>query len=153
MNKLQSKGVGKVNVENNELTKPMKSIQRIINNKDHEGCNTYQEVANKMLDLIIASKLDAMNIHAEMIIRELVRRKSNVLKRPDFSKIIMSKDYELMTINSALRKNPSITTSLSTPYLKHQLVNLTETFVKEAQSVFDPFFKPTLVQNDGVLFK
>ena len=142
-----------VDVENNELTRPMKAIQRIINNKDHEGCNTYQEVTNKMLDLIIASKLDAMNIHAEMIIRELIRRKSNILKRPDFSKIIMSKDYELMTINSALRRNPSITTSLSTPYLKHQLVNLTETFVKEAQSVFDPFFKPTLVQGDGCTFK
>lgn len=140
-----------VDVTNNELTKPMKEIQKVLNSKAHEGCNSYEEMVNKMLDLMIASKLDAMNIHAEMIIRELVRRKSNVLRRPDFSKMVMSRDVELMTINSALKKNPSITTSLSTPYLKDQLVNLTETFVKTATSVFDPLFKPCLATDEDLV--
>lgn len=139
-----------VDVENNELTKPMKQIQKVLNNKDHEGCNTYEEMTNKMLDLMIASKLDAAGVHAEMIIRELVRRKGNNLRRPDFSKIVMSQDVDLMTINSALKKNPSITTSLSTPYLKDQLVNLTETFDKSAASIFDPLFKPGLYTDEDI---
>lgn len=134
-----------LDVENNELTKPMKEIQKVLNNKDHAGCSSYEEMANKMLDLMIASELKAVSVHAEMIIRELVRRKTNVLRRPDFSKLIMNRDIELMTINSALKKNPSITTSLSTPYLKDQLVNLMETFDKTAASIFDPLFKPNLV--------
>ena len=31
----------KVDVDNNELTKPMKKIQKILNNSNHEGCSTY----------------------------------------------------------------------------------------------------------------
>ena len=139
-----------VDVENNELTKPMKEIQKVLNHKDHVGCNTYDEMVNKMLDLMIASKLDATNVHAEMIIRSLVKKKGNILKRPDFSKIIMSNDVELLTIDIALRKNPAITTSLSTPYLKEQLINLTETFEKDAQSVFDPLFKPCLATDEDM---
>ena len=136
-----------IDVYNNELTKPMKSIQKVLNNKAHEGCNTYEEVVDKMLELMIASKLDAMSVHAEMIIRQLVRRKSNILKRPDFSRIIMTQDYQLLTIGTALKENPSICTSLSTPYLKDQLVSMTNTFRKDEQSVFDPLFRLTLTDD------
>lgn len=139
-----------VDIENNEVTRPMKAIQRLLNNKEHEGCKTYQEVINKMIELMIASGLSASAVHGEMIIRNLIRRKNNELKRPDYTKLIMSKDYELMTINSALRKNPAITTSISTPYLKYQLVNLIETFEKCGQSVFDPFFKMTLADTSDL---
>ena len=134
-----------VDVYNNELTKPMKSIQKVLNNSAHEGCSTYEEVVNKMLDLMIASKLDAMSVHAEMIIRQLVRRKTNILRRPDFNRIIMSQDYQLLTINTALKENPAVCTSLSTPYLKDQLVTITDTFRKEAKSVFDDLYRPNLV--------
>lgn len=139
-----------VDVENNELTKPMKEIQKVLNSKDHAGCMTYEEMTNKMLDLMIASKLDATGIHSEMIIRTLVRRKNNTLRRPDFSRLIMSTDVELMTINSALKRNPSITTSMSTPYLKDQLVNLVDTFNKTASSVFDSLFKPCIQTDDDI---
>lgn len=136
-----------VDVENNELTKPMKTIQRVLNNKDHEGCSTYEELVNKMLDLLIASKLDATSVHAEMIIRQLVMSSQNVLKRPNFERIIMSQDYQLLTIMTALKKNPSITTSLATPYLKAQLIDLTETFEKGKPGLFDPLFSSTLTHD------
>ena len=133
-----------VDVYNNEVTKPMKSIQNALNKKQHEGCDSYEELVNKMIDLIIESRLDAMSIHSEMIIRQLVRKTSNILKRPDFSDLVMRKDYQLLTVISALKYNPSITTSMSTSYLKSQLVNITETFAKSAASVFDPLFEQHL---------
>lgn len=133
-----------VDVYNNEVTKPMKAIQNALNKKQHEGCNSYEELVNKMIDLIIESRLDAMSVHSEMIIRQLIRKKTNILKRPDFSDIIMRKDYQLLTIISALKYNPSITTSLSTSYLKSQLVDIIETFAKSAASVFDPLYEQHL---------
>lgn len=133
-----------VDVENNELTKPMKRIQRVLNNKDHDGCYTYEELVNHMIDLLIASELDAASIHSEMIIRQLVKRVDNVLKRPNFERVIMTQDYQLLTVSTALKKNPSITTSLSTPYLKNQLVELSETFEKSDPGIFDPLFRLTL---------
>ena len=133
-----------VDVQNNELTKPMKRIQRVLNNKDHDGCFTYEDLVNHMIDLLIASELDATSVHSEMIIRQLIKRVDNVLKRPNFERIIMTQDYQLLTVSTALKKNPSITTSLSTPYLKNQLVELGVTFEKSAPGVFDPLFKLTL---------
>ena len=135
-----------VDVYNNELTKPMKSIQKLLNNKAHEDCDTYEEVTNKMLELMIASKLSATSVHAEMIIRQLVRKTSNILKRPDFSRMITRKDYQLLTVSTALKQDPSICTSLATPYLKYQLVSLGTTFEKSDTSIIDDLFRPTLVE-------
>ena len=133
-----------MDVENNELTRPMKMIQNALNNKAHAGCSDYESLANKMLDLMIQSKLDAMSVHAEVIIRELVRSSRNVLKRPDFTRLVMLQDYQLMTIMSALKKNPAINTSLSTAYLKDQLIRQTETYEKWEKSEFDSYFRLTL---------
>lgn len=134
-----------VDVYNNELTRPMKSIQKVLNSKNHEGCNTYEDMVNKMIELLIASKIDATSVHSEMIIRELVRKKNNIIKRPDFHRVIMSQDYQLLSVNTALKENPAICTSLSTPYLKDQLVSLTETFSKTDTSVFDDLFRHDLM--------
>lgn len=136
-----------VEVFNNELTKPMKQIQKLLNNLAHEGCDSYEELVNKFLDLIIEAKLGAMGIHSEVILVNLIRKASNILKRPDFERVIMRKDYQILTVNTALKNNPSITTSLSTPFLKAQLIDLTETFLKSACSVLDPYFRMTLDDN------
>lgn len=136
-----------VEVYNNELTKPMKQIQKLLNNQAHEGCDSYEELVNKFLDLMIDARLGAMSVHAEVILVNMIRKASNVLQRPDFSKLIMRQDYQVLTVNTALKKNPSITTSLSTPFLKAQLIDVTETFLKSACSVLDPYFKETLDNN------
>ena len=140
-----------VDVENNELTKPMKAIEKLINNKNHEGCSTYEEMCQKMLDLIIQSGLESTSVHGEMIIRNLIREKGgNGLNRPDFSRLIMSQDYEILTVKTALKRNPSITTSLSTPYLKYQLINMNETFDKTDLSDLDPLFRKTLTVEETI---
>ena len=133
-----------IDVENNELSKPLKQIQSLIDNKGHEGCNTYEEMAQKMLDLIIEAKNPGTSLQGEIIVRQLIRSSSNILQRPDFSRLIMRKDYEIMTINTALRKHPSITTSMSTPYLRYQLISQMETFDKISTSDMDSAFRETL---------
>lgn len=139
-----------VDVENNEVTRPMKSIQRLLNSNNHENCSSIPDITNKMIDLMIASKLSASAVHGEMIIRNLIRDVKNPLRRPDFNKIIMTQDYNIFTINTALKRNPAITTSISTPYLKYQLVNLPDTFEKTGQSVFDEFYKAVLNPDEPV---
>ena len=139
-----------VDVENNEVTRPMKAIQRLLNSNNHEGCSNIRDITNKMIDLMIASRLSASAVHGEMIIRNLIRDMKNPLRRPDFNKIIMSQDYNIFTINTALKRNPAITTSISTPYLKYQLVNLSDTFDKTGQSVFDEFYKSVLNSDEPV---
>lgn len=133
-----------VDVQNNELSKPLKQLQSLIDNKKHEGCTNYEEMIQRMLDLIIESQNTSMSVHGELIIRQLLRDVDNVLKRPDFSRMLLPKDYQIMTINTALRKHPSITTSLSTPYLRYQLSSQMETFDKTSPSDLDSVFRETL---------
>lgn len=137
-----------VDVQNNELTVPLKSITKLLDNKDHEDCYTYEAMVQKMLELLIRSNMQATLVHGEMIIRQLLRKKSNVLKRPNFSRIVTRNDYDILTVKTALRKNPSITTSISTNYLKKQLVEQQITFDKVSTSVFDPLFRRDLSHID-----
>ena len=135
-----------IDVENNELSKPLKQIQSLIENKNHEGCRTYEEMAQKMLDLIIEAKNPGTSVQGEIIVRQLIRDANTMLHRPDFSRIIMRKGYEIMTVNTALRKHPSITTSMSTPYLRYQLVSQMETFEKTETSDKDAAFREVLTE-------
>ena len=140
----KDKFIFRVDALSNELTKPMKKIQNLLNNSKHEGCTTYQEITNRMLDLMIDSKLDAQSVHAEVIIRQIIRRADNRIKRPDFSKIVLRKDYQLMAVISSLKTCPSVITALCNSYLKEQLIRLPETFRKEATSLLDDLFKQKL---------
>ena len=136
-----------IDVHNNELTKPLRAIEKLLNTKDREGCINYEDMTQKMLDLLIESRIEAQSVHGELILRQLVRKKSNILKRPDFSRLVTLNDYQLLTIKTALKKNPSIITSISTPYLKDQLVNMVETWEKDASSDLDLLFKKELSED------
>lgn len=139
-----------VDVYNNEVTKPMKQIEKLLNTKSHENCNSIEEMVNKMIQLLIDAGIDAMSVHGEMIIRELIRSSSNILKRPNFNRVIMRQDYQILTINSALKQSPAVNTGLSTQYLKRQLIGMNTTFMKNAQSIFDPYFNPLPDYDDSI---
>lgn len=133
-----------IELENNGVTKPLKEIEKLISNKFHEGCETYEDMVNKMIDLLIQAGISASSVHGEMIVRQLVRRVDNRLKRPDFGKLVMRQDYELLTINTALKYSPSLSTSLNTAFLKYQLIAMCETDEKTVSSDFDQIFMRTL---------
>lgn len=130
-----------VDVKNNELTVPMKKMQALINNQNHAGASTYEEMAQMMLDLTIESHFDASAVHGEMILRQLIRRPMNQQKRPNFERIVMPGDYVVLSVLTALKQNPSFSVSLSSSYLKYQLIQMTQTFDKRDTSDLDWWYK------------
>ena len=133
-----------VEVENEEKSKAAKQIQNLINNKSHEGCDTIETITQKFLDLLIDARLQATSVHAEMIMYKLIRDVNNILKRPDFRRVIMKGDYNILSLTTALKHDPSITISMSTPFLKYQLVGSDTTFEKRGVSDLDWMFRRTL---------
>lgn len=131
-------------VINNEVTKPSKQIQGLVNTSKHLDCKTIDEMVQKMLDLVIESGIDAMSVHGEMVIYPLIRKINDRISRPDFSLIIGSNDYQILTIETSLKYSPSITTSLSSTRLKEQLTSMMSTYEKTGLSPFDPMFKRRL---------
>lgn len=131
-----------INIENNELTKPLKEMDKLLNGSYFKGLNpTLDMMEQRFIELLIESKINVMSIHAATILRSFVRKVDNYLERPDFNKLFV--DYVVLGLHASLADNPSITNSLAYDYLKSQLYTHT-TFKKHKHSPLDLLFMKSL---------
>lgn len=128
-----------VEVKSQELTRPIKNINKLLNTNDRMGCNTIDEVLQMMAEQQLEAGIDYNFVHMEMLVRALIRKKSNVYEDPDFGPNGDLNDYVILRLNDALFKNPSPVISLSYGYLKKQLLS-PEFYEKTASSHLDPLF-------------
>jgi hypothetical protein len=132
-----------VEISNNELTKPLYNIMYLLNNKkrrEEAGTFTIDQMAQRMLDLLIESKITSDSVHGELLIRPLIRSSSDVLKTPNFKRYDAIHEYDVLTVEGALQRHPSVLISLSFQDIGRQLVNPL-TFRKRDTSFIDPFFQ------------
>lgn len=126
-------------INNRELTRPLYSIMNLLNRKDREGCETIDEMAQMLLDLIMESKIDIDSVHAELIIKPLIRSESDILADVRFDRWEETEKYRILTVDSALQNHPSVTISLAYQNLGKQFIRPV-TYRKRGQSFLDPFF-------------
>ncbi len=123
-----------VGVNNQEQTGPIKAVNKLIDTKTHDGCSTIEEMVQRMLELLLQYNIPATLLQGEIVMTNLVRDANNVLKRPNFCQIVTKKDYEILSMTTALKKSPSIDAALSSAYIKYQLVADPTTFDKTIPS-------------------
>lgn len=136
--------LGIIIIENDEITKPLKNLQNLLDTKKHFNCyNDINAIINRAADLIIESDINVMLVHFAMVIKNLIRKEEDIYQYPNFS---VSKDqpYVVLKLTEALIHNPSLTTGLSSQNLRTQLSNPI-TYMKHAKSTTDSFFKKSLV--------
>jgi len=134
-----------IEIENSELTKPLYSIMGLLSTKkQREELHIYtvNDMAQRMVDLLIESSISAKAVHAEVIIHPLIRSVKNILDRPDFKHYNAKNDINILTVGIALEKHPSVLISLSSQFLGRQLLSPL-TFKKVAPSFIDPYFRET----------
>lgn len=134
-----------VEIKNKELTRPIKNINKLLNTNDKVGCKTLDEVVQMLARMKLEAGIKYDFVHGEMMIRELLRKKSNELEFPDWSFNGDWEDYQILRLNDALFKNPSPTVSLSYGYLRKQLLS-PEFYEKSAVSHLDPLFVENLAE-------
>lgn len=140
--KLSEETLFTINIENNELTKPLKEMDKLLGGSYFKGMNpTLDMMEQRFIELLIESKINVMSIHAATILRSFVRSVDDYLERPDFSKLFV--DYVVLGLHASLSENPSITNSLAYDYLKSQLYTHT-TYRKHKHSPLDTLFMRTL---------
>lgn len=140
--KLTEETLFTINIVNNELTKPLKEMEKLLSGSVFKGMDvTIDLMEQKFIELLIESNIMVNSVHASILIKSFVREKGNNLKRPDFGKIFV--DYSLLGLHNSLADNPSITNSLAYDYLKKQLTTYS-TFNKCESSPLDVFFARTL---------
>lgn len=127
-----------VEIKNKELTEPIRMIERILN-KENTSKRTLSEICQALAEGFIEIGIQINLVHIEALIKGLIRRKSNILKYPDWSMNGDPSDVTVLTVNTGLKSNPSALVSLSYGYLKQQLIS-PELYEKEAASHLDARF-------------
>ena len=128
-----------VEIKNKELTEPIKLVQKILNSNDKMGAKTLSEVCQVFAESLIQIGIKYDLVHAECIIRALLRKKSNKLEFPDWTANGDHDDYQILSLNSSLFNNPSPLVSMSYGYLRKQLIS-PELYEKHEASHLDPLF-------------
>lgn len=123
---------------NTELSTGLQNIIDLIDNSDHLGLTTYEEITNKFADLLIAAEINKSMqlVHAEMIIKELIYDLNG--KKIDFSNEDVP-EYEVMRVGKAVLNKP-LSISLSFERIATQLGEL-ETYAKEDPSIYDELYR------------
>lgn len=130
-------------IKSAETTEPTKLLKNLINNKDRGGCDTIDQVCQRFADLKIQSGHPYNCVHHEMIVRNMLRKKSNKYEFPDFGPNGDHEDYQILRIDDALYNSPSPLISLCHGHLKKQLLS-PQFYKKDAPSHLDPLFAPVL---------
>lgn len=132
-----------VEIKNKELTGPFKIVQKILNSNQKMGATTLSEITQLFVENLLEMGIKYDFVHAESIIRALIRKKSNELEFPEWGRNDDHEDYQVLRLDAALFKNPSALVSLSSGDLRRQLIS-PEFYTKTAPSHIDALFVPKL---------
>jgi len=125
-------------IQNEEITQSLNQIKALIENKDHLGAETIDEMVSMMFGLLSGNGILLDMIHIECIMRNLIRDPEDISERPDFH--TESPDYVILRLADSILHGKSVTVGLSFENLKQQL-NSARTFRKEGSSLIDCFFE------------
>ena len=107
-------------LKNNEITKPLKELKSLIEKgKEIEGVNTISELIDKLNNLMKAGGIYVPSIHIEILARNIIRDKDDILKIPDYSK--KNPEYVITSIHNSIMHSNSIINSLTFERIKQQL--------------------------------
>lgn len=130
--------VFQVEIKNKELTEPIKMIERILN-KESTSSHSLSEICQILAEGFIDIGIQINLVHIETIIKGLIRKKSNILEYPDWTRNGDPEDVCVIPVNNGLKNNPSALVSLSYGYLRQQLIS-PELYEKNAPSHLDALF-------------
>ena len=123
-------------VTNTDLAQALHEIFGLIG-RDENTClhTTY----SRLLELLERSALETPSIHAEMIIRALVRSAEDAMRRPDFTTGPDEPTYVILKLSQAILTSPSVSNSLGFERIKAQLSS-PDIFKKKDKGPLDALF-------------
>ena len=141
LSSLVDKDLFLIPLNNNELSKTLKSIVSLLDKQDSLNGITKDQFIERLIDLINESGIRIDAVHLELLlsnqIRKFVEEENDILFKPDWRN--PDEKYTLITLSKSLMKNPSITVSLEYRNLKITLIDPLS-FEKSAPSSTDMIF-------------
>ena len=128
-----------IKMKNEELSASLMQIIQLIGSNDHCGLgNDIDAIYNTFIDLLIKNEIDVQSVHAEIILRAMIRVKEETSRFPDFSSEVFP-EIEVLSLSNAILQSEFLSEALSFEHIRKQLGNVS-TFEKEGTSSFDKLF-------------
>ena len=133
-----------IEVKSKAITQSTQLISAALDSKDHLGySHDLDGLCQKFARILIDSGIKYNLVHAEMVIRGLLRKADNDLEYPSFGPNDDHENYTILRLTSSLSRSPSPMIRLSTGWLKKSLIS-TALYKADAPSHLDAFFVPVL---------
>ena len=127
-----------VEITSRGLTGPLKMIESVLS-KENTNTKSVSEICQQLAQTFIDIGIKNNLVHLEVILRALIRKKSNILEVPDWSRNGDPDDVTVLTIRTGLQNNPSPLVSLTYGYIKQQVTS-PEFYEKKAPSHLDALY-------------
>ena len=138
MDSIKDKILFYIEVVNNELGATLERIKSILNkNSEVRRLGTKDAVTQELVDTIIEGGLSIDAIHLEVILSHQCKSAESNLLEPDWT--LKNATYRMISLNEALKDNPSVTVSLMYKDI-NKLLYYPLSFQKSAPSVLDLFY-------------
>jgi len=127
-----------VPLANNELSKALTEVKHIINFRNKTSGYNKDTILQAFMEALDTGGLGVHSSHASVILSNMIRCKDDILETPDWS-IPNQQNYQIITVSSALKYNPSVTVTLMYQGLRRTLINPI-TYKKRKPSKIDSYF-------------
>lgn len=123
-----------IDVQNDELSKVMKQVKNLIDNKSSIKEHNRNSILEAFIDANLAGRIHINAVHFEVLLMNQLRAYDDILGKPDWTK--RNEKCQFITLEQALTDNPSITVRLQSTKLKRTLIHPSNK-VLSAPSIFD----------------
>ena len=140
-----------VKLTNNELSRTLEGLKKLLNtNAFINSFADKDEFLQSMISALIAGGLGIDSVHAEVILSNQLRDADDILKKPEWE--YENAKYKMITLNTSLMDNPSVTVSLQYQKLSKMLF-YPLTYKKTAPSPSDIAFmvQPQKFMNEELI--
>lgn len=140
-------GLFTIEVKNKELTEALAIFSKVLNSKDHFGAKTISELAQVFAEKLMLLGIKYELVHAEMVLRPLIRKKSDITQTPDYGADANPYDWQLVKLDDAQFHHPSVLVGLPHGYLRRALIS-PDTYKKTAPGPLDHLYLSNLTDFD-----
>jgi hypothetical protein len=110
-----------VEVKNNELSKTMKSIKNIIDNKKITKSYDRNSILSDFITTNLAGNIKMDSVHFEVLLMNQIRAADDILELPDWS--LENEPCQILTLNESLTNNRSISVRLQSSKIARTLTS------------------------------
>ena len=157
MEKLRDMSIFIIDIQNDELSKVMKQVKNLIDNKTTIKSHNRNSILETFIDTNLSGHIKINAVHFEILLMNQIRSANDILELPDWSN--PDEPYQIIALGNALTDNLSVTVRLQSPKLKRNLnhpsnkrlykpSNMDLFYAEQPQEFINKEFKSSLAENE-----